>query len=116
MSESLHSILEESRNLAIAHGKATLSGDYKAGNVAFDKLLALVPAIRKYGVEGEDALLRLTMDPNDSVVCWAATNLLKSHEEKAITALERIAAKSGIIAFSAKLVIQQWKKGELSIP
>ena len=116
MNESLQNVIEKSRKFAIAHGKATLTGDYKSGNLAFDKLVALVPVIRKYGKDGEAALLHLTEDADDSVVCWAATNLLKSHEAQALAALERVAKKTGIMAFNAELVLKQWNKGELILP
>lgn len=116
MNESLLSIIEESKQLAIVHGKATLTGDYKAGNIAFDKLLALIPRIREYGKDGEKALLSLINDADDSVVCWAATSLLKSNEKEAILALERVAKKTGILSFNAEMVLKQWKKGELVVP
>jgi hypothetical protein len=116
MSEPLQSIISEARNLAVAHGKATLSGDYKSGNRAFDKLMAIVPVIRGYGYDGEVALLQLTEDADDSVVCWAATIVLKSNEAKAIAALEKVSKKTGIIAFNAQMVLKQWKKGELVLP
>jgi len=116
MNKSLQSIIEESRQLVVAHAQATLTGDYKAGNLAFDKLLFLVPIIRTHGEKGEEALLQMTKDTDDSVVCWAATNLLKSHENQAIAALEGVAKKTGILAFNAEMVLKQWKKGELVLP
>ena len=116
MNESLKSIIDESKKLAIVHGQATLSGDYKKGNVAFDKLVSLVPKIRGYGKDGESALLHLLNDTDDSVVCWAATNLLKTNEKEATAALECVSKKTGILAFNAEMVLKQWKKGELGVP
>ncbi len=116
MKKSIEDVIQNYKNLAIAHGKATLAGDYKAANKNHDKLISLVPMIRDYGKEGVAALARLAEDADDAVVCWSATHLLKSNEAKAIAALNRLTAKSGPMAFNAEMVLKQWKKGELVLP
>jgi len=117
MKESLlQDVIDKTKQLAIVHGKATLSGDYKSGNAAFDELATLIPIIRKYGKDGATALLSLLDDTNDSVVCWAATSLLKSNEAEAVAALERVAKTPGILAFNASMVLKQWKTGQLVLP
>ncbi|MBK1814898.1 hypothetical protein JIN84_04680 [Luteolibacter yonseiensis] len=101
---------------ATAHGKATMTGDYKAANRSHDELVALVPVMRSFGEAGTAALRELTEDADEAVVCWSATHLLASDEGKALGALEPLARKPGPIGFNAKMVIQQWKKGELPLP
>lgn len=113
MSEMINTLIKEYREHAEAHGKATLTGDHKAANRSHDKLVALVPKIRNLGHTGEAALLTLTKDASDAVVCWAATHSLRFSESPALAALEGLSKKTGPIAFSAKMVAQQWMKGEL---
>jgi hypothetical protein len=115
VSETIAELKTEYRECAAEHGKATLSGDYEAANRSYDKLLALVPKIRAYGPEGEAALLELSRDSNDAVACWSATHALLFDEARALEVLGRISKKAGPIGFNAKMVIQQWKKGELKI-
>jgi len=115
MSEMITALKMEYREHAEAHGKATLSGDYKAANRSHDKFVALVPKIRAYGYAGESALLELTDDTDDAVGCWAATHTLRFNEPRALATLEKLSKKSGPIGFNAKMVVQQWVKGELKV-
>jgi len=100
---------------AVAHGGATLNGDHKTANKSYDKLVKLVAQIRAFGNEGSSAILALSRDRNESVACWAATHSLKYNEEAALGALSLLAEKSGPIGFGAKMVIQQWHKGQLNV-
>ena len=107
---------EEYREIAAAHGIATLNGDYKAANSHYEKLVALVPKIRSCGCTGEVALLDLTNDQNDAVVCWAATHSLTFSPTHALVVLEKLAHKKGPIGFDASMVVKEWKKGSLVLP
>jgi len=115
VSETIAKLKTEYRECAVAQGKATLNGDYEAANLSHDKLLSLLPVIRASGPEGDAALLELITDSNDAVACWSATHALPFDETRALKVLERISKKAGPIGFNAKMVIQQWKKGELKI-
>jgi hypothetical protein len=116
MSESVEKLKTEYREMAVAHGKATFSGDYKAANLSHDKIVALVPKIRVFGKEGEAALLALTQDHDEAVACWAATHALSFNEKQSLYVLENLAKKPGPMGFNAKMVVQQWKKGQLILP
>ena len=116
MSKTIDTLKTEYRDLAFAHGQATNSGDHEAANLSHDKLLALVPEIRAYGREGEVALLALTKDQDDAVVCWAATHVLPFDEKRAIAVLDELSKKTGPMGFDAKMVLQQWKRGQLILP
>jgi hypothetical protein len=116
MSETIHNLKEEYRRLAQAHGRATLSGDYEAANRNHDELVALDPMIRAFGDTGKAALLELVEDADEAVVCWSATHALAFDEARALAALEPLAKKQGPMGFNAKMVIRQWKKGELVLP
>lgn len=104
------------REFAEAHGAATIRGDYKAANRNHDKLVALVPKLRACGGEGEAALLRLMADQSEAVACWAATHSLPFAESDALRTLDALAKRTGVWAFNAEMVAQQWRRGELKIP
>jgi hypothetical protein len=116
MRSPLGEVVQEFRNYAAAHGRATLAGDYEAANKNHDKLVELVPVIREYGTDGRLALALLADDADDAVSCWSATHLLKVDEAKAISVLSRLAAKTGPMAFNAEMVLKQWRKGDLMLP
>ncbi len=107
-------LIAEYRELAQAHGQATINGDFKAANRSHDRLISLLTSIRSLGVDGQARLLRLTCDSDDSVSCWAATHTLPFDECRALEVLDTLSSKSGPIGFNAKMVILQWKKGELT--
>ncbi len=116
MTRSLESIIAEYRISAENHGKATVEGDSVQANINHDKLVKLLHQIRQFGNEGDIALLSLTEDKNQSVRCWAATDSLRFDRGKAIKVLKYLAKEDGIIAFDAKMVLKEWKKGALKIP
>jgi hypothetical protein len=116
MSNVIDTIKNQYRALALAHGRATKAGDYKEANRNHDKLLALVPKIRACGQDGEAVLLALTEDSDEAVVCWSATHVLPFDEKRALAVLSELAKKPGPMGFNAKMVVQQWKKGELILP
>ena len=107
---------QQYRSYAEAHGAATQKGDYKSANKNHDKLMVVLAAIRKVGSEGESALVRLSNDPNEAVSCWAATHSLPFDEVAALKVLERLSERTGPMGFNAKMVVQQWKSGQLTIP
>ena len=107
---------QQYRGYAEAHGAATGQGDHRRANKNHDKLMAVLAAIRRAGSEGRAALARLSGDPNESVACWAATHSLPFDEVGALHVLERLSERPGPMGFGARMVIQQWKSGQLSIP
>ncbi len=116
MKETIQQLIKDYRESASAHGKATFDGDHKAANRNYHKLVALLPKIRAYGNAGEMALLALSADKDESVACWSATHSLKFEENRALSVLSDLAKKAGPIGFNAKMVVQQWAKGQLFLP
>jgi hypothetical protein len=114
MSDMIETFITKYREYAEAHGKATRSGNYNEANRCYDKLIVLVPRIRALGNQGELALLELVDDSDDAVACWAATHSLRFCESRAIAVLSELSKKEGPIGFDAKMVIRQWKNGELN--
>ena len=115
MKKDLDGLVADYVKNAVRHGEATIEGDFKAANNSHDKIIKALSEIRKYGNEGDIALLALIDDDNDSVKCWAATHSLKYHKEKSEQILLYLSKKSGPIAFNAEMVLSEWKNGTLEI-
>ena len=109
----LEEIIAQYRLCAINHGRAIKEGDSVIANRNYDKLVKLLGQIREYGTEGDVALFSLTEDEDQSVRCWAATDSLKYDERRAKKVLKKLSKEKGIIAFDAKMVLNEWKKGHL---
>lgn len=107
---------QQYRSFAEAHGAATQKGDYKSANKNHDELMEVLASIRKAGSEGQAVLTRLAGDSNEAVACWAATHCLPFDEVAALSVLAPLSEQPGPMGFNAKMVLQQWKNGQLTIP
>ena len=116
MTSELEKVVAEYKLYAENHGKATLDGDSVKANINHDKIIESLHQIRQHGNEGNVALLLLTDDTNQSVRCLAATHSLNFNERKAKKVLKKLSKENGIIAFNAKMVLNEWKKGTLELP
>jgi hypothetical protein len=114
--EELAELQQQYREHAEAHGAATQKGDYKSANKSHDELIAVLALILKAGSAGQVALRRLSQDTNEAVACWAATHCLTFDEPAALSVLERLSERTCLMGFDAKMVVQQWKNGQLVIP
>ncbi len=101
---------------AIKHGEGTEKGDYKLANKNHDRLMKAFEKILDYGTIGRDAILKLLQHQDASVRCWAATHSLNYDEPQAIKTLEEITRGKGLICSDAKIVIEEWRKGNLKLP
>ena len=116
MIKELERIIEEYKSYAVNHGEATLEGDSTVANQNYDKLKTVLKQIKEFGDDGGLALLSLLEDNNQSIRCWAATDSLRFNESKAKKALKKLSKEDGIIAFDAKMVLKEWRKGTLKLP
>lgn len=101
---------------ASSHGKATVEGDYEQANRHHDAIVACLKNVRTFGEGGRSALLELLDHPDEAVRLWAATHSLDYSEEASIRALEALAQGPGIHAFTASVVLDEWRKGTLVLP
>ena len=114
--DKIKKLISDYIKYAKEHGNGTENGDYIRTNKAYGKIIETYKEIIKLGEEGQQALLELLKHNNLSVSGWAATHSLEFAEENAIHTLENNALCKGIIAFDAKMVLEEWKKGTLVIP
>jgi len=101
---------------AVDHGRFTLSGDSKACNRAYNKIVRAAHRLKESAGGEKAVLVDLLAYPDDSVKSWAAAYLLPICPEAAAKTLEDIASGSGLIAFSAAMTLKEWHAGRLKLP
>ena len=113
MEQSCRDPVERYVSNAIIHGEAT---DVDCVNHANDEVLAALSEIRKCDDLGRSILTDLLSHENDSVRCWAATHLLKLDEQRARWVLQRLTKAKWPLGFTARIVLEEWRKGTLKTP
>ncbi|MEJ0091346.1 MAG: DUF2019 domain-containing protein [Limisphaerales bacterium] len=101
---------------AAAHGEATEKGDYRVGNKQHDIIVATYREIRARGLEAQRSLFGLLDHPNEAVRLVAAAHALEFAPEEGATVLELLAKGTSIHGFSARITLEEWKKGSLKFP
>jgi hypothetical protein len=102
---------------AAEHGRCTENGNYKRGNVAYDRVIAALAELRGHADQGEAVLTELLNHPNEWVRLGAATHLLPLRAELATTILENLACgPQSQLEFNAKMVLREWRAGRLKVP
>ena len=77
---------------------------------------AVYRELRARGKTAQNALLPLMTDPDDAVRGWSAAHALEFAPEQAEPVLTALADSRGVSAFSAKMTLREWRKGNLSFP
>lgn len=98
---------------ATRHACATEKGDYKMGNLYYNKILKAIALLKKENAI--DNLLKLLNNSSIGVRIWAATYILPYYEYEAIRVLEEISKSQDIHSLTAKTTIDEWKKGNLKL-
>jgi hypothetical protein len=111
--EQVQKALDQFLEAAEKHTLATEEGDYQTANANHELIRVAIDELD--GGNRRDALLSFLEHPNFGVQVWASASLLKRFPDEAISALERIAALDGIIAFNAKMTLQEWRAGRLRL-
>ena len=65
---------------------------------------------------GLAALRTLLEDPSDHVRCWVAVGLICRGEDRARAVLDTLAEESSLVGFNARMVLEQFDKGQLKPP
>jgi hypothetical protein len=112
MTDEKHRYIAE----AAEHGRCLENGDFRTGNAAADRKMALLAQWRKRPDGGASILMELLDHPNGWVRSSAATHLLPLRPELATTALEALAAgPQSQLEFNAKMVLREWRAGRLKV-
>lgn len=94
----------------IKHGAATLKGDGKLANKAYDEINIIGNKILN---QDPSVLLHLLKHENSSVRLWTATILLKYFPKPALKVLKKLQKENSILGFNAKHTIIEWQNGKL---
>jgi len=98
------------------HGNATEQGDYKKANSNYRKNEKIFQKLLQLGKKACEELAQLLNHDNPHVRVSAATHLLSAKKKEAVRTLKKLSKESGIVSLDAKMVLQEWKKGNLKIP
>jgi len=109
-------LLKAYSEAASAHGAASFAGDAPTANQNHDLVAAIYRELSKRGVGDLSQLRILLSSEDDAVRVWAATHLLAIASTEAEPVLEEIGTKRGLAAFDARMVLKQWRLGELKFP
>lgn len=98
---------------AIAHGAASDRGDYRNANRQHDIGVAILAELRKRNAQRR--LLPLLRHDNPWVRCWSATVALEFAPSEAVDVLEAVVNErpSPPLTLDARLILQEWRKGNL---
>jgi len=97
-------------------GHATESGNYKAGNKAFDLINAIYAELRHRGAQAQRALLPLLNDPDPGIRLWAASHALDFSPTDGEHVLEDLIPIGKFLGLCAKTTLEEWRKGQLKFP
>jgi HEAT repeat protein len=112
---SIENILKQYVESACEHGVATESGEFEKANKNYKKNEKAFKKLLEFGKEGCEELTNLLNHQNPYVKLSAATHLLSTKNKESISILKKISKESGIVGFNAKMVLKEWKKGNLEI-
>jgi Domain of unknown function (DUF2019) len=110
-------LVEEFRKLSAEHGHALKAANARAANRRFDTLVAIIQELHSRGPEALRQLLKLLADPEPSTRRWTATAVLDFAPSEAEQVLEELVrTQIGILRFSARRMLEQWREGTFNPP
>jgi hypothetical protein len=98
---------------AAANGRALENAKPRLANKNFDAKTKLYTELRSRGVEAQRALLSLLEHADPHVRCSTAVYALEFASHEAEPILEALKELRGAVGFTARITLDQWKKGEL---
>ena len=103
--------------MASTHGRATEAGDNDAANSAHEELVATYRELRARGADTLRGLLPFLGSRDAGIRLWAAAHSLDFAPGEAEPVLVELAAKpKSLVAFSAEIVLKEWRAGALRFP
>ncbi len=100
---------------AQAHAIFTEQGDSTSANKAYNDVVSARDEMRNFPDHGIAALKDLLIDSDPGVRLWASYYLLPTATAFATNTLADLSSESGLVAFSAKMTLQEWNAGRLKV-
>jgi hypothetical protein len=116
MNNNLGNIIKRYVHTAASYGEAMERGDYNSANIYFDKNKQAFERMLYFGSRGSHALFQLLNHKNPHVRISSAIHLLNTYPKESLTILEELASSSGFEGFTAQMVLEDLKKGNITIP
>ena len=105
--------IERFRDIAEKRWEYLEKGDSKNGNKCFDELEKMIIELKaENNLKGLIVLLEY---PDDGVKLETASKLLSLYPTKSVQVLESLAMGRGILPFTAKQTLKQWKAGKMKV-
>lgn len=110
--KNIETALADFEDYADKHGKASEDGDSRTGSKCYRKIEEIFEFLKKENTR--DKFQKFLSHPSSGIRLWAATFLLPINEKEAKKVLNEITQIGGIVSFSAKMILQEWNKGNLN--
>jgi hypothetical protein len=108
-------LVAEYEAAAHSHGVATENGDYKIANKNADVVAKIYAELRSRGER--ELLLSLLVHESQGVRCWAGAHALDFAPQQGEPVLAVLAEdQRSLMAMSARVTLEEWRKGELKFP
>ena len=101
---------------AYLYGEMMERGDYEMANLNLEKNELAFDQLIKCGDIGCNALLDLLDHRSPHVRISAATHLLNTYYDRAVNVLKKLSDNSGFQGLTAKMVLEDFKNGDIVIP
>lgn len=115
-SRDITEIIEDYIYSAYTYGDAMENGDYEAANEHLDENKQAFEGLIRFGSLGSRSIYQLLSHENPHVRISAATHLLATYPAESLAVLETLANAPGFQGFSAKMVLEDFKKGDILVP
>jgi hypothetical protein len=116
MNSNLENIIERYVQSIASYGEAMEQGDYNSANIYFDRNKQAFDQLLRFGSHGSNSLFQLLNHGNPHVRISAATHLLSTYPDESLAILEELASSSGFEGFTAQMVLEDFKKGDVLVP
>ena len=118
MAKELINYIEEYIKNGEIQGATFITGEYKKGNKAFNKMERIIDKVRDLGEENKFflSIFEKSKDVNTLTCCCANMLKFQIEPQKARKKLEEIKKSkeiNPILAFNAKMLLQEWDKGNI---
>lgn len=109
-------IIENYVHSAYAYGNAMENGDYETANSFFDQNKLAFERLIRFGSRGCRSLYQLLDHQNPHVRISAATHLLATYTQESLAVLRELADDPGFQGLTAKMVLEDFKRGNILVP
>ncbi len=114
MSETdVQALMNKVTDLCVEQGKAMDEGDSISANELHEKISIIMSNVKAQGQLSE--LKQLLQNDDENVKLWAATYLLPTEEELALSVISQVEKSDRLLSIEATTLKDMWNKGMLNL-